>query len=358
MALKTNTILEQTGQQVQEAINKIIDLGPATNEKAGLLEPEDKTKLTQLYVDPALVGRATAPTPPENEDSTRIATTAYVQNMKRKMLSELVVTVDELPTATEQTMGRIYLVPNNDEEAQNTMDEYITVRSGTVGHFTYSWERFGTVDVPPQEQANWNEADTDSPAYIKNKPSIPAAQVNSDWSAGSGVAQILNKPTIPSQLSQLSEDSTHRVVTDTEKSTWGAKYSKPQGGIPASDLASGVIPALSTDIDADKTSNAKAATPKAVYSELTTLRTEMAAIDALFFDPVATLPTASASTKNNHIYLVPNQSDNNYRDMYVTIESGGIYQWYQIGTTLFNITGIANLSYKSAVLEQNVVINA
>lgn len=334
MALKTNTILEQTGQQVQEAINKIIDLGPATNEKAGLLEPEDKTKLNQLYVDPALVGLATAPTPPENEDSTRIATTAYVQNMKRKMLSELVVTVEELPTATEQTMGRIYLVPNNDEEAQNTMDEYITVRSGTVGHFTYSWERFGTVDVPPQEQSNWNEADTDSPAYIKNKP------------------------TVPSQLSQLSEDSTHRVVTDTEKSTWGAKYSKPQGGIPASDLASGVIPALSTDIDADKTSNAKAATPKAVYSELTTLRTEMAAIDALFFDPVATLPTASASTKNNHIYLVPNQSDNNYRDMYVTIESGGIYQWYQIGTTLFNITGIANLSYKSAVLEQNVVINA
>jgi len=30
-----------------------------------------------------------------------------------------------------------------------------------------------------------------------NKPTIPAAQVNSDWNALSGVAQILNKPTIP-----------------------------------------------------------------------------------------------------------------------------------------------------------------
>lgn len=30
-----------------------------------------------------------------------------------------------------------------------------------------------------------------------NKPTIPAAQVNSDWNANSGVAQILNKPTIP-----------------------------------------------------------------------------------------------------------------------------------------------------------------
>lgn len=31
---------------------------------------------------------------------------------------------------------------------------------------------------------------------LTNKPTIPAAQVNSDWSANSGVAQILNKPTL------------------------------------------------------------------------------------------------------------------------------------------------------------------
>lgn len=32
---------------------------------------------------------------------------------------------------------------------------------------------------------------------LSDKPTIPAAQVNADWSASSGVAQILNKPTIP-----------------------------------------------------------------------------------------------------------------------------------------------------------------
>lgn len=32
---------------------------------------------------------------------------------------------------------------------------------------------------------------------LSNKPTIPAAQVNSDWNASSGVAEILNKPTIP-----------------------------------------------------------------------------------------------------------------------------------------------------------------
>lgn len=360
MAENKNTILIQTGAEVQEALNKIIALGLATAKKDGLLSAEDKVKLNNLYVDTALIGRATAPTPAENEDSTQIATTAYVQNMKRKMLSELVVIVNELPTATEQTMGHIYAVPSDDPEAQNTRIEYITVRSGNPGSYTYSWEKFGAVDVPPQEQADWDESDTDSPSYIQNKPTIPAAQVQADWNAGSGVAQILNKPTIPTQLSQLSADSTHRVVTDTEKSSWDGKYTKPTSGIPASDIASGVIPsvpALSTDIESDMNSDTKTTTPRAVYRELTAIRTAMAALGALVFEPVATLPTASASTMNAHIYLVPNPSDNTYRDMYITIQDNGVYQWSQIGTTQFNISGIANIPYTGAVLEQNVTIN-
>ena len=35
---------------------------------------------------------------------------------------------------------------------------------------------------------------------LTNLPTIPAAQVNSDWNAVSGVAEILNKPTIPTSL--------------------------------------------------------------------------------------------------------------------------------------------------------------
>lgn len=48
-----------------------------------------------------------------------------------------------------------------------------------------------------QVQADWDEDDTTDPAYIKNKPTIPAAQVQSDWNATSGMGVILNKPTIP-----------------------------------------------------------------------------------------------------------------------------------------------------------------
>ena len=52
------------------------------------------------------------------------------------------------------------------------------------------------VSVPAQVQSDWNVTDVASAAYIANKPTIPAAQVNSDWNSNSGVSQILNKPTL------------------------------------------------------------------------------------------------------------------------------------------------------------------
>lgn len=42
----------------------------------------------------------------------------------------------------------------------------------------------------------------------------------------SDVGALPSDTTIPSALSQLSEDTTHRVVTDTEKSTWNGKQSE------------------------------------------------------------------------------------------------------------------------------------
>lgn len=54
---------------------------------------------------------------------------------------------------------------------------------------------------------------------LADKPTIPAAQVNSDWNATSGKAQILNKPSIPSQPSDIgaaaaTHDHTSSQITD------------------------------------------------------------------------------------------------------------------------------------------------
>jgi hypothetical protein len=54
-----------------------------------------------------------------------------------------------------------------------------------------------------QTPVDWNATSGDY--QILNKPTIPAAQVNSDWNAVSGVAEILNKPFIPTNLDDLAD---------------------------------------------------------------------------------------------------------------------------------------------------------
>ena len=50
--------------------------------------------------------------------------------------------------------------------------------------------------VTDTEKSTWNGKSDFSGSYndLTDKPTIPAAQVNSDWNAVSGVAEILNKP--------------------------------------------------------------------------------------------------------------------------------------------------------------------
>lgn len=49
---------------------------------------------------------------------------------------------------------------------------------------------------------------------LADKPTIPAAQVNSDWNASSGVAQILNKPTIPDVSTKYDTGDTAETTLD------------------------------------------------------------------------------------------------------------------------------------------------
>lgn len=62
-------------------------------------------------------------------------------------------------------------------------------------------------------QADWTEKSEESQAFIKNKPTIPPAPVQSDWLATSGLAYIRNKPTIPAaqiQSDWLQTDDTKK----------------------------------------------------------------------------------------------------------------------------------------------------
>lgn len=66
---------------------------------------------------------------------------------------------------------------------------------------------------------------TDASNTYATKWSVPAAQVQSDWNATSGLGAILNKPTIPTNTSQLWNDSgfltSHQSLDSCAKWTGG-----------------------------------------------------------------------------------------------------------------------------------------
>lgn len=76
--------------------------------------------------------------------SDALATKGYVDAMKKL---ELVV-VDVLPTASAETMDKLYLVPKSEAgEEGNYRDEFVTIRSGAEGSYTYAWEKIGDTKI-------------------------------------------------------------------------------------------------------------------------------------------------------------------------------------------------------------------
>lgn len=79
--------------------------------------------------------------------------------------------------------------------------------------------------VTDSEKATWNgkqDAISDL-ATIRSNAETGAAKVSNvqaDWNASTGLAVVLNKP---SYISEFNTDTTHRVVTDTQITTWNNK---------------------------------------------------------------------------------------------------------------------------------------
>ena len=73
-----------------------------------------------------------------------------------------------------------------------------------------------------------------------NTPTIPAAQVNADWDAVSGVAEILNKPTIPTNaellpISSGSATNTKDYIDNKVVGTYSQTNLAPQSGVTIND---------------------------------------------------------------------------------------------------------------------------
>lgn len=120
-------------------------------------------------------------------------------------------------------------VDNRLNGKQDTISDLADIRSGAAD---------GATAVQPSDLAAVaTSGDYDD---LLNKPTIPAAQVNSDWNANSGVAQILNKPTIPAAQVQSDWNEADNTKVD---------YIKNKPTIPnVSGKADKVVGATSGDV--------------------------------------------------------------------------------------------------------------
>lgn len=91
-----------------------------------------------------------------------------------------------LPTVSSPSPGTIYLVPSSGSATNNLFEEWLYVSD--------VWEKIGNVALN-QIQSDWNQNDSTSADYIKNKPTIPTVpvtdvQINGTSILSNGVANV------------------------------------------------------------------------------------------------------------------------------------------------------------------------
>ena len=135
----------------------------------------------------------------------------------------------------------------------------VPVQDVTVNGTSVVSNGTAAVVVPTQVQADWSETDPADPSYIQNKPTIPAAQVNADWTASSGVAEILHKPSIPSATSDLTNDSGFITSSDVPGAQAQADWNESDSSDPSYIKNKPTIPSAVT---VDQTYNSSSSNPQ------------------------------------------------------------------------------------------------
>ena len=243
----------------------------------------------------------------------------------------------------------------------------VTDNQGTVG-----W----VAQTPAQVNSDWNAASgaaqilnkpslatvatSGSYSDLTNKPTIPDAQVNSDWNASSGVSEILHKPdlSVYAQSANLAAVATSGSYNDLQdKPTIPSAYSAGTG----IDITSNVI---SADIDG---STIKTATVSSTLQEARNLN-QISAVYGSFIinaDVKAKLTqNSSASGSKLKIHIPGNMfsynGDVTANNVYVELSKGEYFNQGSNYTALYQVA--LSVTYnsqtqKTYIDEQDVEIS-
>ena len=221
-------------------------------------------------------------------------TRAEVQQLIDVVKQFTYVSVAELPTASADTMNKIYLVPSTNPATRNVKDEFITISVTDQGTTTYSWEQIGstTIDL----SGYYTSAQTDAVINTALASYSTTTQMNAAIAAA--LASYYTKTEVDALIANFITASVNNLVNYYLKSE---TYTRAE---------------VQTLIDA---------------------------IKQFTYEVVQTLPTASASTVGK-IYLVPNADPQaqNVKDEYITLttteEQTTTYSWEKIGSTSIDLS--------------------
>lgn len=81
-------------------------------------------------------------------NATQAAINSAIDSKIGSLLSiELITIVQTLPTASAETMNKMYLVAESSAKTQDNYEIFITVRTGSAGSYTYAWEKVDTCRI-------------------------------------------------------------------------------------------------------------------------------------------------------------------------------------------------------------------
>lgn len=134
---------------------------------------------------------------------------------------DLVKVVGTKPTASANTMNKLYLVAESSSITEDNYEIFVTVRSGTANNYSYAWEKVDTARV---NLSNYIQKSSTA-GLVKNDGSIDTAEkVNKSQGSANASKNVVTdasgnisteaKPTIPTKTSQLTNDSNFVITND------------------------------------------------------------------------------------------------------------------------------------------------